>query len=348
MKRRFLSLLLSVLLVLTACSYLPQENTSLTETQITKSENTAEFHFIDVGQGDCILIQGGGTNILIDAGTSESSSDICAYLRNLGIDYLDYFIGSHPHDDHLGGASMVLRTVDVGTVFLNGDSSSAYFFEDFVDTLIEKEITPVIPNMDCIYETGPFRIKFLSPTKDFGNTNDNSLVTLVEYGDIKALFTGDAERAVEAQLLKNGQNLGADILKIGHHGSRYASSAEFLNAVYPDVAVIQCGKDNSYGHPHEEVLQRLSLTNAAVLRTDESGSIIIRTDGKTVYNASGDVYEKPDESVKPDIIYIGNQKSEVFHSEACPNLPGEQNRTEFATREAAVESGYKPCGNCNP
>jgi len=306
------------------------------------------FHFIDVGQGDCILIQSEDKNILIDAGTFQSGSKIYRYLENLKINHLDYFIGTHPHEDHLGGAASVLSSIDVGTVFINGESSSALFYEKFIDTLIKRDIKTEIPDTDCIYEAGPFRIKFLSPRKDFGNTNDNSLVFTVEFGEIKALFTGDAERSVEAELIKNKRLIDADILKVGHHGSRYASSASFLNAVSPSVSVIQCGKDNSYGHPHDEAIKRLGEISPTVLRTDIEGTIILKTDGKTITNATGEVFEENDTSYGLELIFVGNKKSRVFHSEACPNLPSDKNRIDFSSREEAVGSGFKACGNCNP
>lgn len=359
-KCKFLIIILIIVLLSASCTALspPKEKASKFDKEtlsassqtnlLEASENTAQFHFIDVGQGDCVLIQSGDTNILIDSGTSESGSVVYRYLRNLDIDFLDYFIGTHPHEDHLGGASSVLSSIDVGTVFLNSDTSSSYFYERFIDTLIEREITPVRPDMNCIYETGPFRVKFLSPTKDFEDTNDNSLITMIQFGDIKALFMGDAERAVESELITGRTDISADILKVGHHGSRYASSAEFLNAVYPGVAVIQCGEGNSYGHPHEEVLQRLSATEATVLRTDESGSIVLITDGKTIQKTTGETYEKPEASPAVALTYIGNVKSKVFHTESCPNLPGEKNRIEFSARGEAINLGYKACGNCYP
>lgn len=358
-KNHLLIILLILVLFFTSCtsfiSSVPVidkdskfDTANKTEIDITQTENIAKFHFIDVGQGDCTLIQSGDTNILIDAGTTESGRIIYKYLKNLKIDHLDYFIGSHPHEDHLGGAALVLSWIDAETVFLNSDITTAYFYERFIDTLIDKNITPFIPDFDCVYEVGPFRIEFLSPKKDFGDTNDNSLVLTVQFGEVKALFTGDAERAVEAELIQSKADISADILKVGHHGSRYASSAEFLNAVYPGVSVIQCGTGNSYGHPHEEVLQRLENVGSAVLRTDKEGSIVLITDGKTIQKATGETYEKSEEPPVVALTYIGNIKSKVFHTEACPNLPGEKNKIVFTSREAAINLGYKECGNCNP
>lgn len=358
-KRHLLIIFLIVVVFLTSCtsflslapdigkvSKFATENNS--EKDITQSDKIAKFHFIDVGQGDCILIQGKDTNILIDAGTTQSGNIIYKYLKNLEISYLDYFIGTHPHEDHLGGAASVLSSIDVGKVFLNPDTSTSYFYEKFLNTLIDKNITPVLPDMDCVYEIGPFGVKFLSPLKDFGNANDNSLVLTVQFGKIKALFTGDAERAVEAELIQTNSNISADILKIGHHGSRYASSAEFLNAVFPDVSVIQCGVGNSYGHPHKEALERLKNIGSTVLRTDSEGTIVLITDGETIWKETGEIYEKNEETPLLPLTYIGNVKTKIFHTEECPNLPTEKNSTEFASRDDAISLGYKECKNCNP
>ncbi|MBQ2889595.1 MAG: MBL fold metallo-hydrolase [Clostridia bacterium] len=343
-KRRLVSFVLLILLLFTSCTY------GTNQTESTNAESalqTAQFHFIDVGQGDCALIRSGDTNIMIDAGTRESGSIICEYLSNLGIDYLDCFIGTHPHEDHMGGGAAVLLGVDVGNVYLNGETTTSYFFERFVDVLIDKEITPYIPDLGIEYDIGPFKLEFLSPQKDFGNSNDNSLVLTVKYGDVTALYTGDAERSVEAELIKNGENINADILKVSHHGSRYASSVEFLNKVSPSVAVISSGSGNSYGHPHKEALERIEKCGAEILRCDREGTVVLSTDGKEVYNASGEAFEKREESEQRQ-VYIGNRKSKVFHCETCPNLPGNKNRVVFNKRENAVMAGYSVCGNCNP
>ena len=305
----------------------------------------AVFHFIDVGQGDCIFIQSEKANILIDAGTSDSGGKVYTYLKNLGVNYIDYFIGTHPHEDHMGGAAAVLSSIKVGTVFVNGEAAQGYHYERFVDVLLSKDISQKIPELGCIYEIGDFRIKFLSPKEYSQDANDNSLVLTVQFGNIKALFMGDAERSVEAELLKNRKLIDADILKVGHHGSRFASSAAFLNAVSPGVSVIQCGKGNSYGHPHDEALDRLNKVTT-VFRTDKDKTVILKTDGKTVRKSSGEEFKNQKNSL--EVVYIGNAKSKVFHSEACVNLPSENNRIFFKTREEAVNSGYKVCGNCNP
>lgn len=311
-------------------------------------DKAVQFHFIDVGQGDCTLITGMDKNILIDTGSAEYGSIVYEYLRSLGIRSLDAFIGTHPHEDHLGGAAAILSRIKVKNVYLNGESSNSYFFERFVDILLEKDITPLIPDLDCVYDFSPFKLRFLSPGKDFENTNDNSLVLKVEYGGVSALFTGDAERSVEAELIKNKKDINADILKVSHHGSRYASSAEFLGKVSPSVSVVQSGTGNSYGHPHKEALERLEKYSEKVLRCDQNGTVVILADEENIYSASGEVYVKNERNEANDLIYIGNKKSRIYHSEVCPNLPGDKNRVIFKTREAASLSGYSACGNCNP
>lgn len=354
--RRFAVIILIIALTLSACIGSDNigkksgkfNNSQNADTQITKSDDTVQFHFIDVGQGDSILIQNGNTNILIDAGTSESGPVIYEYLRKLGIDYLDYFIGTHPHEDHLGGAASLLTGIDVGCIFLNMEGSTSYFYENFLTLMIERNIQPEFPDMDCVYKIGDLRLKFLSPTKDFEDENNNSLVLMVQFGDVKALFTGDAERDVESYLLSTGTDISADILKVGHHGSKYASTKEFLYAVYPSVAVIQSEEGNSYGHPHQEVLDRLADIDCSVLRCDQEGTIVLITDGKTIQRSNGENYELSSDKEKTPLAYIGNKKSKVFHLETCPNLPGEKNRIELASKEEAINLGYKSCGNCNP
>lgn len=346
MKRRLSALCLLVIMLFTSCAY-PSEKGIFTENSVEQSENTAQFHFIDVGQGDCTLVQSGKTNILIDAGTGESGGVICEYLENLGIKYLDCVILTHPHEDHMGGAKAVLYNVDTKAVYMNGESSNAYFFEKLVDAMLEKKIKPIVPQMNTTYEFGPFEVEFISPLRDYEDTNDNSLITTVKYMNTKALFMADAEKAVEADLVRGSTPIDADILKVGHHGSRYSSSAEFLNAVSPSVTVIQCGEGNSYGHPHKEALARIEKCGGRILRNDTQGTVIIRSDGETLYDASGEAYEKT-ENAKIEQTYIGNKKSKVFHWDGCPNLPSEKNSVTLSSREEAEKGGYIPCGNCNP
>ena len=339
MKFKVLSVILIFAVLLSACSLLP----SKTDFELAGGE--AAFHFIDVGQGDCTLIQTEDAAILIDTGTTEKSYDVVTYIKNLGIKKIDCLIISHPHEDHIGGAADVLSNFAVGTVYVNNNISDSYAYEKFIDKATELDISLKLPDMDCVYEYGNLRIKFLSPKKDYEDENHNSNVTQVSYGDTKFLFTGDAETPVESDLL-NEYDLKADVLKVGHHGSRYASHYEFLASVLPSVCVISCGKDNSYGHPHEETVDRIEKIGSTILRTDEVGTICIKTDGKKIYTDEGKTYDSPTEQVA--LTYIGNKRSKVFHTEMCSGLPQEQNRVFFKNKDEALDAGFRACKSCNP
>lgn len=340
MKLRILSLILIVFLMISGCTA-----SSGGKNEVSVPDAGAVFHFIDVGQGDCTLIQTSDTVILIDAGTAEAGSRVYNYLKDNGVKQIDCFILTHPHEDHMGGAATVLSGIDVGTIFVSADTSDSYFYERFLDVVLDKNINMEFPDMDCVYDYGSVRVKFLSPKTDYGDLNQNCLVTMIEVGNTKALFMGDAERIVEKTITEE-YNIKADILKVGHHGSRNGTSYAFLNEVLPAVSVIQCGKDNSYGHPHKEALDRLKKTNSQILRCDKDGDIILKTDGNKIYDEN-DIEIKSNASAI-DFNYIGNKKSKVFHTEECPNLPGSKNSIIFKDRSEAVNKGYKPCGNCNP
>ncbi len=351
-KKHISLILLIVALFLTSCTAGFQNHSlkfdDAESISVTASEETVQFHFIDVGQGDCIFIQNGDKTILIDAGTYESGHKIYKYLTDRGIKKLDYFIISHAHDDHVGGAENIARGLNIGTLFISSHDSNSYSFEKFVDVLVEKNIVPDYPDFDAVYQIGGIKLKFISPNKNFDDENENSFVILIEFGEVKALFTGDIEKRAETDILSRNIDISADILKVPHHGSRTSSSLNFLNAVYPSVAVIQSEKDNKYGHPHDETLERLERIECKILRTDEEGTIVLTTDGKTIRRSTGEEYELSDEKQPFTFTYIGNKKSKVFHTDLCPNLPGESNKITFSSKEEAENSGYKKCGNCNP
>lgn len=307
-------------------------------------EDMLELHFIDVGQGDSTLIRAGETTLLIDAGTGESEEKLVSYLKSIGATEIDIFISTHPHEDHLGGGAKLLRETDVKSVYMSEEASSSYFFEKFVDALLERNITPSPVDTGCVYKTDDFEFEFLTDGTQFENTNDNSLVILVTYKEKKFLFTGDAEKAPELFLTQKGEKINSDLLKIGHHGSRFASQNSFLNAVSPSVAIISCGEGNSYGHPHEETLNRLDNFKIKTYRTDISGDIRIYCDGNKLYDDEGNVIENS----FSEISYIGNRKSKKFHWEDCAGKPASKNSVSFKTREDAIRFGYSPCKTCNP
>lgn len=248
-------------------------------------EHEIQVHIIDVGQGDSILIRSNSENILIDAGSSASEAALKAHLDACGIKKLDYFICTHPHDDHLGGADMICHSFDVGTVIMNGTVSTGYSLEALLYEIAEHEIPAEVPNIGDKYEVGDMVFTILGPTDSFDDYNETSLVVKLEFGESSFLFMGDAEEDSEKSMLGYYTNseLDCDFLKVGHHGSDTSSKEAFLNAVTPEIAAISCAKDNEYGHPRGEVISRLYKAGCTqILRTDRLGTVVISSDGKEI------------------------------------------------------------------
>ncbi len=346
--KKSVAVLLAAILLFAFSGCVPDpyfEESYVQQAEYTFSGDALELHFIDVGQGDCTLLRTDKTTMLIDAGTGESEEKILSYLDALGITEIDYFIGTHPHEDHLGSAAAVIEKYGAGEIFMSEQMSSSYFFEKLLDTLIEKEIEVTIPELDCVYKTEDFSFKFLTDGSAFSNLNDNSLCVMVTYKNQKMLFMGDAEKAVERHLVEKGEDLSAGILKVGHHGSRYSSENAFLEAVDPTVSIIPCGEGNVYDHPHDEALERLKNTGSKIYRTDFDGDVVITTDGTNLFDSDGKVINK---GTAKETTYVGNIKSKKFHRDDCSGKPSAQNSVIFEDREKAISYGYSPCGNCNP
>ena len=247
------------------------QNTS----DVTPSTGTLKVHFIDVGQGDSILIQDGSHSMLIDAGENNQGKTVTAYLNRQGISSLDYVIGTHPHSDHIGGLDDVLRSFEVKNVILPPVEHTTATFEDVLDAVADKGLTITKPVPGDTYELGQSHFTILGPAGNYGDElNDWSVGIRLTDGNHSFVMCGDAEQEAEQDMVNSGLTLSADVLKAGHHGSRTSSSPDFLKAVSPSWAVISCGKGNSYGHPHKETLEKYSKAGIQVLRTDELGTII--------------------------------------------------------------------------
>ncbi len=241
-------------------------------------------HYIDVGQGDSILIQSGNKNVLIDAGEYDKSEDVVAYLKSNNIKVIDMVFVSHPHSDHIGGMEEVLKRFEVKKVVM-GDIDedilpTSRVYLDFLRTIKNKDIETQFVNAGESYTLGEGKLEVLGPVRDYDDLNNESLVIKFTYQDMKFLFVGDQEKDAEEDLLKSGADVSANVLKIGHHGSSTSSSEKFLNQVGADIYVIEVGKDNSYNHPHTEVRKILTKFSKPVYRTDVNGTIVIGTDGK--------------------------------------------------------------------
>lgn len=242
-----------------------------------------EVHFIDVGQGDSVLIQSEQANILIDGGDrwDRVGKKLISYLKEQNVKTINAVISTHPHADHIGSLSAVLRNITVHAVYDSGRVHTTKTYEDYLMLVDELNIPFYTPRRGDIIKIGNLELLVLHPVDDVEkySLNNSSIVLKLVYGEVTFLFTGDIEREVENEILKSGQNVRATILKVAHHGSRSSSSEQFLDSVKPEVAVIQVGADNRYGHPHEETLEALEARGVDVYRNDLHGDIVIRTDG---------------------------------------------------------------------
>ena len=260
------------------------ENHEREATQVLTYENEVlEVHFIDVGQGDAILVEAASSTLLIDAGDNHMASTVVKYLQKQGIETLDYIIGTHPHSDHIGGLDYVINTFDVNRILMPEAVHTTKTYEDVLDAIEDKGMRITVPRVGDEYQLGPASFTILAPSSnDYSDLNDHSIGIRLIYKNSEFLLAGDAGSLSEQEMLQSGMDLKADVLKISHHGSEYSSCADFLDAVSPTHAVISVGRDNEYGHPHKAVLQALNERDISIYRTDEQRNIIFTTDGKTI------------------------------------------------------------------
>ncbi len=249
------------------------------------STETVTVSFIDVGQGDSVLIRdGNGFDVLIDGGVSKADSPVVAYLREQGVDDIEVMVATHAHSDHIGGLIDVLELDDipVESVFYNGYPGDTTTWSNFITAVTNEGLTLTSAQYPQSFTWGATSVHILNPISGLANPeqNDASVVILLDHGDIEILFTGDIGTSVESDILSRGSNIAAEILKVSHHGSKYASSAGFLAEVQPEEAVISVGS-NPYGHPHPETIARLLAIGARIWRTDVSCTVVVNSDGST-------------------------------------------------------------------
>lgn len=346
------------------------------------STSEMTVHYLDVGQGDCILVECDGEYMLIDAGDNSQGTKIQNYLNKQGVKTLEYVVGTHPDADHIGGLDVILYKFDCGTVMMPDVSKDTAVYRDVVDTMRQKGYKNTVPDPGDSFTLGGAVCTVLAPSVNYEDANNNSIVLRVEHGENTFLFMGDAEEEEEADILRSGVDVGADVLKVGHHGSRSSSSKKFLKAVSPDYAVISCGEDNSYGHPHAETLNNLRAMGVKVFRSDEQGTIVAVSDGsKITWNsAPSETWKAGEPAGGSGVVgggstakngtgnekssgnsvfptgeapaagnYIGNKNNGKLHRATCSSLPLEKNQAVFNTKEEAVAAGYDdPCKRCNP
>lgn len=375
MKRKLLlvtALILSLLVIFSGCQLLPGTQTIFT------AQDSLAVHFLDVGQGDAILLVDQDDTMLIDGGNPENGADIVRYLKNLGITQLDYVLATHNHNDHAGGLTEVVYQLDVANLYVT-NSAETSASQNLLAAAEDKNIPISTPSLGTALAFGGSTINFLGPLSVHEDVNDDSLVMKVTHGTHRFLFTGDMEETAEKELLAQNLNLEADVLKVGHHGSYSSTGYLFLRAVNPRYAVISCGVNNDYGHPHQETLSRLNDVGSTIFRTDLIGTIVATSkDGQLSFDKNGvaptqpylaidnglasatpaqtpqdnttaPVQTPPDNSAVPiTATYIGNKNSRVYHLPTCSGLPKEHNRIYLNSLDEVRSLGLTPCGICQP
>lgn len=242
-----------------------------------------KVHFIDVGQADSILIQQGSKFMLIDAGNNGDGKLVKNYLLQQGVKSLDYVIGTHPHEDHSGGLDYIINDFKIGKIYLPKATSTTKAFGDVVVAIKNKGMKVALPIPGESFNLGSAKCTILAPNNSkYKDLNNYSVVVKLEFGSNSFLLTGDAEDISESEILSSGFNVKADVLKVGHHGSHSSTTVEFLSKVNPKYAVISCETDNDYGHPSKETMDKLKNKKITVYRTDELGTIIATSNGKTI------------------------------------------------------------------
>jgi len=249
---------------------------------VADAEGDMVIHFIDVGQADATFIVTDGGTMLIDAGSRRSGPRVVEYLQELGIEEITYVVATHPHEDHIGGMDLVLNAFTIGTVPLPDISHTTATYERMIEAIETHNIPTYAPLAGHVFEMGGAVFTVIHPThNDNGrNLNDWSISKHVAFGNFSMVTTGDAEIPAEREMIATGLNLSAEVLRLGHHGSRTSTTQEFLDAVDPSIVIIQVGADNRYGHPHQEVMDR--LTGMRIYRNDHHGDIVLTTDGTNI------------------------------------------------------------------
>lgn len=251
-----------------------------TEDVIFADENTLNVYFIDVGQADSILLENKGHYMLIDAGNNEDGPKLVNYFNEQDIKEFDYVVGTHAHEDHIGGMDDIIKNFKINNFYMPDAITTTKTFEDVLDALEETNVIFQTPKVNQTFNLQDTTITTLSVTADEKNLNDTSIVLKVKHGTNTFLFMGDASTKIEKNLLN--KDIKSDVLKVGHHGSRYSTSLEFLKKVSPEYAVISVGENNTYKHPHEEILKRLEEQNIQIYRTDKQGTILAKSNGSII------------------------------------------------------------------
>lgn len=324
--------------------------------------------FVDVGQADAALVLCDGQSMLIDGGNAADSNTMYSVMKKYGITALDYVIGTHAHEDHIGGIAGALNYATAKTVFCPVTDYDSKVFQNFKKAVEACGTSITVPKTGDSFSLGGASCSILAVNTG-NDTNNTSIVLRIVFGSTSFLFTGDAERETEQAILTRGGSIRSTVLKVGHHGSETSTSYLWLREVDPQYAVISVGKNNSYGHPSEDVLSRLRDAEVTVYRTDLQGDITCSSDGTNVTfsvsrNADANVFgslepnstqrsvQSTTAAIQPvGQSYILNTNTKKFHYPSCGSVKQmkDSNKQSFTgSRDDVIARGYTPCKKCNP
>lgn len=336
-------------------------NTTKSEESKSKAPEELKVHFIDVGQADSILIQQGNQAMLVDAGNKADDKTVKSYLDKVGVKELNTVIGTHPHEDHIGGMDYIINSFKIGKVYMPKATATTKTFENVLTAIKNKGMSITSPKVGESFNIGQAKCTILAPNgTKYEDLNNYSIVVKVEFGQNSFLLTGDAEAISEMEMVKANANLKADVLKVGHHGSKSSTCANFLSSVNPKYAVISVGKGNDYGHPAQATMDRLKSANIQVFRTDENGTIIATSDGKTInFNVQPGSYNGVTEKVQQQVTNTNQSNSnqgtvnnnQATESKSAPQPTQQTNNNEAKVWLSATGKCYHSknnCGNMNP
>ena len=330
------------------------EGDKLPENSSPAYSETLYVSYINVGQGDSILIKLGDCDILIDAGVANQGSTVSKYLKAQGVDDIELMISTHPDADHCGGLTTVLNDFVVEEVWASPLTKTTAAYKNFASAVSKEGLTMETPSVGTIYTYEYMTLTVLYNGAGTSDSNDSSIVVMLQYGSFRFLFTGDISSTIESKLVSNSNiDLSCDVLKVAHHGSKYSSNMEFLRATGAKYGVI-CVGENSYGHPTSSALNNLKNAGISVYRTDQNGNVVFSSNGATLTTPSGTTlaegsasYDITDSTSQGSITFIGNKESKVFHLPTCGNLPDVSKRNYLYNYWFIVNCiGYRPCHVC--
>lgn len=344
------------------------QNKEVIEENLVSETFNASVSFIDVGQGDASLYIINDTVILIDTGEYTARDKLINYLKDEKVNGIDLMILTHPHSDHIANADDVIHMFDVKKVILPEVVHTTVSYENLINAMVQNSVEVDIAKLGEVYEIGGAFVKIVGPANSYKDSelNNWSVSVIVSIGQTVFGSFGDAEMVAEYDMIDTGECLDVDVMKASHHGSSSSNSEGILKATTPQICVIQCGKDNEYGHPHDEILERYKTFGIEVYRNDLQGDIKFYSDGEKIWtdmkpienelNKAGTINSLPNNSEvethqEDSISYVLNTNSKKFHVPTCSSVKqiADKNRSEYSgTRSELIDKGYDACKRCDP